>query len=248
LDALSHHKSHEEAVARVCWTVAQRQVMVLTGEVGAGKTLAVRAALGSLEPSRHVVVYVPDPTISMRGIHTRITTALGGEPQFYTGVLATQTARLLAGELDERGRLPVVVIDEAHMLSNLELESLRMLTNSDMDTASVFALILVGQPTLRRRLKLAVLSALDQRVGTRYTVAGMTRAETASYMAAHLVWAGRGDVLFSDDAVSVIHDASRGLPRGVNNLALSSLIAAYAAGKGIVDQSAAQAAVVEERE
>lgn len=101
---------------------------VITGEVGADQTVAVRAALADLEASRHQIVYIADPTIGMRGIGTQIVTALGGSPAFYTGVLATQTAALLAAELDERSRLPVIVIDEAHMLSNTDLESLRMLT------------------------------------------------------------------------------------------------------------------------
>ena len=118
------HPAHREAVARTQWCVSQRQMGVITGEVGAGKTVAVRAALASLEASRHQVIYIGDPTIGLRGIHTQIVTALGGSPAFYSGVLASQTAHLLATELDERSRLPVVVIDEAHMLSNTDLEAL----------------------------------------------------------------------------------------------------------------------------
>ena len=245
---LHPHPGHREAVARIQWCVSQRQLGVVTGEVGAGKTVAVRAALAALEPARHQVIYIPDPTVGMRGIHTAIVTALGGQPAFYSGVLATQTASLLAGELDERARLPVVVIDEAHLLGNQDLESLRMLTNSDMDTGANFALILAGQPTLRRRLKLAVLAALDQRISTRYAIAGMTLADTVGYVRHHLQLAGRADPLFSDDAVAAIHQASRGYPRQVNNLAVAALIATYAADKAIVDQQAAQAAITENSE
>jgi type II secretory pathway predicted ATPase ExeA len=228
--------------------VAQRQTGVITGEVGAGKTVAVRAALADLETARHQVVYLPDPTIGMRGIQSAIVTALGGTPAFYTGVLATQAAQLLAGELDERARLPVVVIDEAHLLSNTDLESLRMLTSTDMDTGSHFALLLIGQPTLRRRLKLAVLAALDQRIATRYAITGMSPTDTASYIRAHLAYAGRSDTLFSDDATTAIHQASRGHPRAVNNLAVGALIATYAANKTIVDQAAAQSAITDNTE
>ena len=109
--ALHPHPGHREAIARIQWCVGQRQTGVLTGEVGAGKTVAIRAALAALEPARHQIIYIPDPTITMRGIHTTIVTALGGQPAFYSGVLASQTASLLAGELDERSRLPVIVID-----------------------------------------------------------------------------------------------------------------------------------------
>ena len=177
--ALHPHPGHREAVARIHWCIGQRQMGVITGEVGAGKTVAARAALAGLEASRHQVIYLPDPTITMRGIHATIVTALGGQPSFFSGVLATQTAALLAGELDERSRLPVVVIDEAHLLSNTELESLRMLTNTRPGYRSHFALLLIGQPTLRRRLKMAVLAALDQRIGTRFTLNGMNLADTS---------------------------------------------------------------------
>ncbi|MFT4127542.1 MAG: AAA family ATPase [Gordonia sp. (in: high G+C Gram-positive bacteria)] len=246
--ALHPHPAHREATARIDWCVSQRQLGVITGEVGAGKTVAIRAALHGLEPSRHQVIYIPDPTIGMRGIHSQIITALGGVPAFYSGVLATQTASLLAGELDERARLPVIVIDEAHLLQNADLESLRMLTNTDMDTSSHFAMLLVGQPTLRRRLKLAVLAALDQRISTRYTITGMSVADTSDYIRHHLKFAGRSDPLFSDDATAAIHGAARGYPRAINNLAVAALIATYAAQKSIVDLAATQSAITENSE
>ena len=74
---------------------------------------------------------------------------------------------------------------------------------------------------------------------------GMTAEETAGYLRHHLALAGRSDTLFSDDAVSLIHQTSRGYPRAVNNLAIQSLLAAFAAGKAIVDESSARAAVTE---
>ncbi len=243
VQALHPHPGHREAVARIQWCVDQRQTGVITGEVGAGKTVAVRAALAQLEASRHQVIYVADPTVGMRGIQSQIVTALGGQPARYSGVLAHQTASLLAGELDERARLPVVVIDEAHLLANTDLESLRMLTNSALDTGSHFALLLIGQPTLRRRLKLAVLAALDQRVSTRFAITGMDLTETAAYIRHHLKYAGRSDTLFSDDAIAAIHQGSRGYPRAVNNLAVSSLTATHPAGKAIVAPSAAHSAI-----
>ena len=105
--------------------------------------------------------------------------------------------------------------------------------------------MLVGQPTLRRRIKLGVLAALDQRIGLRYAMPPMTAAETGSYLRHHLALAGRSDTLFSDDAIALIHQVSRGLPRAVNNLAVQALVAAFAADKTIVDENSARAAVAE---
>lgn len=91
--ALHPHPAHREAIARIQWCVAQRQMGVVTGEVGAGKTVAVRAALAQLEASRHQVIYIADPTIGMRGIQSQIVTALGGQPAFYSGVLVPTRPR-----------------------------------------------------------------------------------------------------------------------------------------------------------
>ena len=166
-------------------------------------------------------------------------------PRFQNAALYPQAADALAAENAERGRLPVLVIDEAHLLDHPQLELVRMLTNADMDAASPLAVILVGQPTLKRMMKLGVLAALDQRIAVRYTLTGMSNAETTSYINHHLKLAGRTETLFSDDAIALVHQTSRGYPRVVNNLALSALLAALAANKTIVDESSARTALAE---
>ena len=242
---LHRHTSHGEAVARIGWCVAEHRIGVITGEVGAGKTVAVRAALAALDPTRHTIIYLPNPTVGVRGIHHQIVAALGQRPLTHHATLVPQTIDALAVEQVERGRTPVLVIDEAHLLDHPQLESIRMLTNHDMDSTSPFACLLVGQPTLRRQMKLGVLAALDQRIGLRYAMPAMTPEETGSYLRHHLALAGRSDTLFSDDAAALIHQTSRGYPRAVNNLAVQALVAAFAADKPIVDESSARAAVAE---
>ena len=88
--------------------------------------------------------------------------------------------------------------------------------------------------------KLGTFAALDQRIALRYAMTGMTDVETKSYLAHHLTLAGRADTLFSDDAITLIHQVSRGLPRAVNNLAIQALVAAFASSKAIVDESSAE--------
>lgn len=242
---LHRHTAHGEAAARISWTINERALGVITGEVGVGKTVAARAALASLDPSRHIIIYLGNPAVGARGIHHAIVTALGGTPRFHHATLVPQAADALALEHAERGRTPVLVIDEAHLLDHVQLEGIRMLTNHDMDSRSPFAALLIGQPTLRRKIKLGVLAALDQRIAVRYHMTGMTAAETAGYLRHHLALAGRDDTLFSDDAVALIHQTSRGYPRAVNNLAIQALLAAFASNKAIVDESSARTAVTE---
>ncbi len=242
---LHRHHAHGEAAARISWTISEHALGVITGEGGVGKTVAARAALASIDPSRHIIIYLGNPAVGARGIHHAIVTALGGSPRFHHATLVPQAADALASEHAERGRTPVLVIDEAHLLDHTQLEGIRMLTNHDMDSRSPFATVLIGQPTLRRKIKLGVLAALDQRIAVRYHMTGMTGEETAAYLRHHLALAGRSDTLFSDDAITLIHSTSRGYPRAVNNLAIASLLAAFAANKAIVDESSARTAVTE---
>lgn len=136
----------------------------LAGEVGAGKTVAARAALGDLDASRHTVIYLGNPAVGARGIYMAIVTRLGHVPRFHKASLIPLATDALTAEAAERGRRVVLAVDEAHLLAADQLEELRLLTNAEMDSASPFALILVGQPTLRARLRLGALAALDQRV------------------------------------------------------------------------------------
>ena len=104
---LHRHAGHGEAVARITWCVDRHRIGVITGEVGAGKTVAVRAALAALDPSRHTIIYLPNPTIGVRGIHHQIVAALGQRPASHHATLVPQAADALAAEHAERGRTPV---------------------------------------------------------------------------------------------------------------------------------------------
>lgn len=242
---LHRSAAHGEAIARIAWCIQERALGVITGEVGSGKTVAARAATAALDASRHTTIYLGNPAVGARGLYAAVVSALGGVPRFHKAALIPQAADALAAEETERGKRVVVIVDEAHLLSADQLEELRLLTNAEMDSHSPFACLLIGQPTLRRRIKLGTFAALDQRIALRFAIPPMTSAETTGYIGHHLALAGRSDTLFSDDALALIHQVSRGLPRAVNNLALQSLVAAYADNKNIIDESSARAAVTE---
>jgi len=242
---LHRHTSHNEAVARISWCISERTIGVVTGEVGAGKTVSVRTVLSSLDPSKHTVIYLPNPLIGVRGIHEQIVNTVGQPAAHLGSRLTVQASKALVSEREERGRTPVLILDEAHLLTYEQLETIRMLTNQSMDQDSPLACLLVGQPTLRRTMKLAVLAALEQRTALRYTMPGMTAPESSSYITHHLKLVGRADQLFTEDALNLIHTTARGYPRAVNNLALQSLVAAFATGKNLVDEPATRSAITE---
>lgn len=242
---LHAHGAHAEAVARMSWCISEQAIGVISGECGAGKTVAARAAVAGLDASRHTVLYLGTPGVGLRGIYGLIITTLGGTPRFHHAALIPQAQEMLAAESAERGKHVTLIIDEAHLLDAESLEGIRCLSNMGMDQTAPFCLLLLGQPTLRRKLRNGAFTALDQRIAVRYAIAGLDLKETQSYVQHHLALAGRSDTLFSDDAIGLIHSTSRGLPRLINNLAVAALISAFAAKKAIVDESSARAAVAE---
>ena len=222
IDAISTHLGCGGKLTTKIWNIVDR--------------LAAQLATAPFEPTSGVWEFrEPMP----------IVTALGGVPRFHKANLIPQTADLLAAEHNERGKHVIVIVDEAHLLAPDQLEELRLLTNADMDSHSPFACVLVGQPTLRRRIKLGTFATLDQRIALRSAMPPMTPPETGAYIAHHLNLAGGADTLFSDDATALIHQVARGLPGAVNNLAVQALIAAHATKKAIVDDTSARAAVTE---
>jgi len=240
--------AHKEAVARLRWLISARGLGTLTGEVGAGKTAALRAAADGLDASRHTLVYLPNPQVGVRGLHSALATALGQQPRFYQADLIPQVEAALAAEADERNRTVILAVDEAHLLTTGQLEALRMMTSHNLDSGSPLSILLIGQPTLRRRLRLGDMAALDQRVQLRCVIPSpaITVGEADGYIRAHLSQAGRSDTLFSDDAVRVIHSHARGMPRAINRLAVTALLAACTENKTIADEQSARTAIAED--
>ncbi len=240
--------AHNEAVARLRWLISARGLGVLTGEVGSGKTVAVRAAADGLDASRNTLIYLPNPQVGVRGIHGAVALALGQAPRFHHATLIPQVEAALAAETSERNKHVILALDESHLLTHDQLEAVRMLTSSELDSRSPLTIILIGQPTLRRRLRVGDMAALDQRIALRYHIPApaLSLEEADGYLRAHLSLAGRSDTLFSDDAIHAIHGQARGLPRAINRLAITALLAAYASGKTIVDQTSARTAISEE--
>jgi len=170
---LHAHGAHAEAVARISWCISEQAIGVISGECGAGKTVAARAAVAALDASRHTVLYLGTPGVGLRGIYTTIITGLGGTPRFHHAALIPQAQELLAAEASERGKQVLLICDEAHLLDAECLEGIRCLSNMGMDQTAPFCLLLLGQPALRHRLRRGAFTALDQRVGMRYAIAGL---------------------------------------------------------------------------
>jgi type II secretory pathway predicted ATPase ExeA len=151
-------------------------------------------------------------------------------------------------EIAHEEQTPVIVVDEAHLLSHEMLEEIRFLLNLEMDSKSSCSLILVGQTELRTKLKLQIHQAIEGRVDMRFHLEDMECEETATYVKRHLERVKCPREIFTESALRVIHDYSGGRPRKVNKVSHASLMAAASQKKLLIDDYLVKEVIVSELE
>jgi type II secretory pathway predicted ATPase ExeA len=224
------NEAYEEALDQLAFAVDEMDLALLTGEVGSGKTLLSRALVDRIG-DRHEVGMILNPRLSPRQFLRSVASELGvAAPRFHANDLLQQIhERLLA--LDEAGRAALLIIDEAHLIPHRPtFEEIRLLTNFQLDDRNLVAIVLVGQPELRRRLKHRAYRPLTQRIGASFHLSRLSEADTRAYVRHRLRVAGSARSLFTDEALGRLHSASAGIPRVVNQLATQALIEAMARG------------------
>jgi type II secretory pathway predicted ATPase ExeA len=228
--------------ARLHQAVREQSIALVTGRGGSGKSTALRRFANQLDPNRIRVLYIPNPAPALTGIYRDILREVGYEPSYFKPHLVSQVRFALA-EVVQRGRKAVILVDEAHRLTNSWLEDLRMLLSCEMDSASLATLVLVGHPELASRLRMACHEALWGRVNYRYRLKPLSLGETANYIAHHVQVAGfRGEALFSDGFVARAHEYAGGLPRQLNQICTYALVAAMGQDARVIDEAIFQKA------
>jgi len=235
--------SLKELSPRLGLVVKERGIGLVTGDIGSGKSTAVRAFLSTLDPNKHVFFGLVAPIASPGALYRTLLFALNQHPPF--GAAAQIAAlRTALADLVQTRKTPVIVIDEAHLLPPTLIDPLRTLLATDLDSKSLAALILIGQPDLKRMLQWSTLQAFAQRVTTRAIVEPLSLEATLAYIRHHLKVAGyKHESLFADDALRRIAEYAQGIPRRINQLGTASLIAAAADKKQIVDDTAVRRAI-----
>lgn len=234
-----------EALAQLSYCVTERTgFMVLTGEIGTGKTTLLRALLRQLDPDA-AVAFVFNSTLPFDGILEYVLEDFG---IVKPGESRAQRLVALNHFLIERRRMgqgALLIIDEAQNLEAETLEQIRLLSNFETPTDKLLQIILVGQPELESKLRLPELRQLRQRIGLRTKIRPLATSEVGEYIRTRLRIAGARDLgIFTDRAVARIAHHSGGVPRVINTLCDHSLIIAYASrtrrvGPQIVDEAVA---------
>jgi general secretion pathway protein A len=225
---------HSEALSNLEYGITGRKgITVLLGEAGTGKTTVIRTALQRWETEGHLVAYINNPTLTRAEFVEMLARAFdlgdeaaGSKPR----MLAALTELVMRRHAD--GLVTGLLIDEAQSLPNELLEEIRLLANVETPDEKVFPVVLAGQPELADRLNEIGLRQLKQRVGLRCVLSPLDVRETAAYVAGRIRLAGGvAGQLFTREAVLLVHEHSRGIPRVINVICDNALLAAFASGQ-----------------
>jgi general secretion pathway protein A len=232
-------QSHQDALAHLLYGVGgDGGFVLLTGEVGTGKTTVSRALLEQI-PQPCEVAYVFNPRLTVEELLSTICAEFGiAIPPGNTSVKVFVdgiNAHLL--DAHARGRHSVLIIDEAQNLSADVLEQMRLLTNLETNERKLLQIILIGQPELAELLARPELRQLAQRIVARYHLGPLSRQEVAAYVQHRLAVAGTQRQLIPQALVGRLHRLSGGIPRVINVLCDRALLGAYAQGKERVDRA-----------
>jgi type II secretory pathway predicted ATPase ExeA len=222
----------EETMAHLAYGIENEEdIILISGPIGTGKTLAVQSLLANLSKRyRTVLVNVTQLDFSelLKMVLTDLGAPLSGpvDRADLLGALKEQVRQSQA-----RGHKILIVVDEAQNLAPETLEGLRMLTNLGQPDGQAVQLVLVGQPDIERRIALPQLAQLRQRIRVHYRIETLDRREIEAYIAHRLKVAGVEKSLFKPRAIDLIHRASAGVPRLVNILCSRALLSAFVAGR-----------------
>ena len=224
-----------ECAARLEFMKQRGGIMLLTGDPGIGKTVALRRFVDSLNDNIYRPIYTHLATLNRLDILRHINQRLGLPTRAAKSAVFTQIQSEILESRENRGRTVIMILDEAQLLQVGPLQELRLMTNFKMDSVDPFILILSGQSELKRVMDYAIMEPMAQRLRLRYHMPQLVPEETTAYVERHLKLAGATEPIFAPDALDAMHDLTFGIPRRIGVMASQAMLYAMFDDKRTVD-------------
>lgn len=221
---LYQSNQYQELIARLTYVVQSRTIGLVTGEVGSGKSTAVRSMASMLDQSRYSFIYISNSTLNPKSFYRDFLMEFGVEPAYLVSEAKRQFDSIVIDFYKNQNKQFVIAIDEVDLLNDAMIHEIKFLSNFLIDSLSPMSLVLIGQPQLRARLRLKMFEAISQRVHIRFHLTGLSGDETRCYIKHQLAVAGGNHQIFSEDALKLINNYTHGIPRVVNNLCIGCLL------------------------
>ncbi len=235
-DSLWLDQARQDGLDTILDVVTDRKNLLITGEVGVGKTSVLRLLRSGLSPVHFRVVYLSHVTLGPRDFYRQLALALGVEAKATAPALFAAIQREIHQLHREHRAHPVLVLDECQLMPDRTLAHLHVLCNFDWDSQPLMSLVLVGLPELHDRLRLGVHRSLLTRLAAKVELQPITPEQTTAYVRHRVAEAGAKGELFAPDALAMIHELSGGVLRCIDVLASASLRLAATRDIKLVDR------------
>ncbi len=231
-----------ELAGRLKYMKKQRGIMLITGEPGSGKTTAIRNFVAGLNNDRFFPLYLPLATVAIGDFYKQLNEALKGESRATKSILFKSIQERILHYAVQLNKIPVIIIDEAHLLKNENFFELQIISNFNMDSLDPALFILVAQSHLNDRLARNYLESFNQRINMKFHMNSLKPSEVVKLIDHQLKTAGASKEILNNNACKAVHSLSGGIVRKVGKLVDKSLALGVSLKKDIITEEEVMAA------
>jgi type II secretory pathway predicted ATPase ExeA len=233
----------KRALSSLRLLVETRGIGLLTGKSGSGKSCLLRKLLGELNGNLYKPLYLCHTSVGLTEFYSHLCVALGLLPAGRKATMFRMIKERLL-QLHTQARIhPVLVIDEAHLLSNEVLADLRLLTNFEIDSTNALTVLLCGQESLSQKFGLTILESLANSITISVLTQSLPKEETSAYIEARLASCGGSSGMFTKNALTLIHQSSMGILRSIGTIATAAMHQAMVTNSATVEAEHVQTVI-----
>jgi type II secretory pathway predicted ATPase ExeA len=226
-ESLLHLETIDSALKILLLLCEMRGIGILCGKSGTGKSCLVRRLASALPEGLYKSFYICHSSVPVGEFYTHIADAFGIVPKGRRSSLFRQIKERISSFHLSQKIHPILIVDEAHLLSNDILKELRMLSNFEIDSEDRLTLILCGHEELLLKFELSLLESFVNSIKFTVTLGALKQEESFAYIESRVASSGNSKPLFSQQALALIHQASGGIIRSINTIASASLMKAF---------------------